>query len=227
MRETDIETILFDLDGTLCEYQRTAAEVVDIAFEKTGVDPFFTTADWRTIMSTIDETDTYAEFRVQCFEALADKHGCDAELACTVAAAYIAEREHAAVRFLPGAEAALETLATEYQLGLVTNGWPETQRPKLEHLAITDMFDTIVFAGVDTPSKPDPAPFHHALDRLGATPQQAVHIGNSLETDIAGAQAVGIRTVWLRGNESLDPEPHEPDYTLTSLQDLRSPPWQK
>lgn len=226
MHETDITTILCDLDGTLCEYRRTATEILDIAFEKTGVDPFFTAADWRAIMSTIEETDTYAEFRMRCFEALADKHDGDAEHARSVATAYIAEREHADIRFLPGAETALEALATEYQLGLVTNGWPETQWPKLERLAITEIFDTIVFAGIDTPSKPDPAPFHRALDRLGATPQQAVHIGNSLETDIAGAQAAGIRAVWLRDNESLDPEPHAPDYTLTSLQDLHSPPWQ-
>lgn len=43
--------------------------------------------------------------------------------------------------------------------------------------------------GID---KPDPALFLHALDLVGATPSQAVHLGDTVPADVRGAQAAGI-----------------------------------
>ena len=46
-------------------------------------------------------------------------------------------------------------------------------------------------------AKPDPAIFTAALERAGARPEDAVHVGDSLEKDVAGARAAGIRPVLL------------------------------
>ena len=44
-------------------------------------------------------------------------------------------------------------------------------------------------------AKPGPAIFEHALELAGARAADAVHVGDSLENDVAGARAAGIRPV--------------------------------
>lgn len=46
--------------------------------------------------------------------------------------------------------------------------------------------------GID---KPDPELFRHALGLVGATPSQAVHLGDTVPADVRGAQAAGIRAL--------------------------------
>jgi putative hydrolase of the HAD superfamily len=46
-------------------------------------------------------------------------------------------------------------------------------------------------------TKPDPRIFHLALKRAGVAPGAAVHVGDMLSTDVAGAQAAGIPAVHL------------------------------
>lgn len=43
--------------------------------------------------------------------------------------------------------------------------------------------------------KPDPEIFRCALDLVGASPEQAVHLGDTVPADVRGAQAAGIRAV--------------------------------
>lgn len=97
----------------------------------------------------------------------------------------------------PDVRPVLSALATNYRLGLVTNGLACLQRYKLEASGLQEYFQTVVIAGEIGIAKPDPAVFEHALDRLGVCACEAVMIGNSLRSDIAGAQGVGLHTIWL------------------------------
>jgi 2-haloacid dehalogenase/putative hydrolase of the HAD superfamily len=53
-------------------------------------------------------------------------------------------------------------------------------------------FDHVVTSEDARSYKPRPEPFRHALDRLGVAGSAALHIGDSLSSDIAGAAAMGI-----------------------------------
>lgn len=219
---TDVTTVLFDLDDTLCEYRRPIDEVLDLVFEETGIDPFFTGADWYDVMPVIEEAEDHMDFRNQCFGLLAENAGYDSEVGHEVAAAYNAERDFSDVRFRPGARETLDALAGEYRLGLVTNGERELQRPKLEALALSDTFEHMVFPDHETPAKPDPEPFRRALSALDARPERTLHVGNSLAADVAGAQAAGVRSVWVPHDPSLSAGSYAPDYTLETLHDLEN-----
>ena len=59
-----------------------------------------------------------------------------------------------------------------------------------------DAFDDIVVSADHGINKPDARLFHIALDRLGVSPAQAVHVGDSWSADIEGAINAGIRPVW-------------------------------
>lgn len=61
--------------------------------------------------------------------------------------------------------------------------------------------------------KPMPHIFRAALTRLGVRPQDAVMIGDSLVSDIQGAQGVGLRTIWLAPEGAAPGELH-PDLTI-------------
>ena len=64
---------------------------------------------------------------------------------------------------------------------------------------------------------------YRALDALGTDPGSTVHVGNSLTSDVPGAQAAGLRAAWLSDGSTPDPVPA---YTLDSMTALHDPPWQ-
>lgn len=219
-----VDAVLFDVDDTLCEYRRSSAELIELAFDDVGVEPFFGTAEYYgRYEEFVDDSESMVDLRRRCFEAIARDAGRDPDLGRALADAYAAERDHRNVRPLPGAVEAVERLARDHRVGVVTNGSPEMQRQKLEGIGLADAFETVVHAGYDARAKPHPEPFEHALDALGATADRAVHVGNSLASDVAGAHAAGVGSVWLAdGTTEPDPEPH---YALSSLEELHEPPW--
>jgi len=221
-----VEAVLFDLDDTLCTYDRTADEVLAVAFETVGVEPFFDGAEYMTRFAEfVDAGPEVEPIREACFSAFAAEAGLDSDVGRAVADVYAAERDQTAVSALPGARDALDALEDRYTLGMVTNGSPDTQSPKLRSLGLTDRFETVVHGGVDAPYKPDPEPFHRALADLRIDPGRAVHVGNSLESDVAGAHAAGLRSVWYAdGQDGVDPDP-EPHHAVTSLREVAEEPW--
>lgn len=220
-----IDAVLFDLDGTLCEYRRSSAELLEHAFEEVGIEPIFAVEDY---IGAFDDFSgpgiTTDELRSNCFAWLADQRGHDPRLGREVAAAYAAERDHTAVDLLPGAVECLDALAADHHLGLITNGAPGMQRQKLAALDLDRWFDTAVFAGHDCASKPDPEPFERALSDLGIRPERAVYVGNSLDADVAGAHAAGVRSVWVPAEPGVEPEP-EPHHSFETLHPLCERPW--
>lgn len=218
-----VDTVLFDIDDTLCEYCRSGDELLALAFDAHDAEPFFTIEDYYARYAEFAETtDSIDELRTESFAAIADDNDRDPDLGRALADAYTEERDHRNVRALPGAREAVTALADDHRVGVVTNGPPAMQSKKLAALGLDDAFGTVVHAGYDAPPKPDPAPFHRALDSLGGTPESAVHIGNSLSSDVAGAQAAGLQSVWLDDGSNPDPVP---DHTLASMEELANPPW--
>lgn len=194
----DIEAVCFDLDETLVSYQRSPAEVLEISFERCGLDPFFTANEYRGVFDDhVEPGDRIADVRARCFERLARERGRDPATGRAVAEAYTDERDHRNVDRYAGVEAVLDALADEVALGLITNGPEASQEQKLEAAGLLDRFDATVYAGDEVAAKPDSEPFLAALSRLDATAEQAVHVGNSLKSDVRGARNVGMDAVWV------------------------------
>jgi len=102
----------------------------------------------------------------------------------------------------PGAHELLDALRGSYRLALVTNGASDFQRHKIEHTGMAGRFDAIIVSGDLGIGKPHPEPFLAALKALDVSAQEAVMVGNDQARDIAGAQALGIRTIWTAPGES-------------------------
>jgi len=116
---------------------------------------------------------------------------------------------------------AIETLAqlsSRYTLAALSNGNADISRLGL------DRYFTFACSAADVGrSKPAPEMFLAALARAGAPPHGAVHIGDHLEDDIAGAQAVGMHAIWVDLKRSGLPEGvTSPTAVVNALRELPS-----
>ena len=148
-------------------------------------------------------------------------HGVDNEaLAMQLANAYIGSRRKRHVVY-DDVMPCLNELRHAYKLGLLTNGEPGLQRRKINGAGIGRYFSAIVISGDEGVGKPEERIYRIMLSRLRAAPDEAIMIGNNLVTDIKGAQAVGMRTVWInRSGGPLD-ESIRPDFVVNDLMELR------
>ena len=109
----------------------------------------------------------------------------------------------------------LDGLAPRFKLGLLSNGnnYPE-------YFGLADRFDFTVYAQDIGIEKPDPRPFQIAVERAGCSLDQLLHVGDSLETDVEGAQSIGVRAVWLNRDGASNDSGIEPDHEIKSLTEL-------
>jgi putative hydrolase of the HAD superfamily len=117
------------------------------------------------------------------------------------AALELPELDHASARELmlaslefvpfPEVAGALADL-NDHQLVVVSN-WDCSLPDWLGEAGLLEHVDAVVTSAEVGAAKPDRAIFEHALGLAGATAADTVHVGDSLDNDVAGARAAGIR----------------------------------
>ncbi len=83
------------------------------------------------------------------------------------------------------------------ELGVISN-FDSRIYTVLDALALADFFKTVTISTEVGAAKPDPLIFATALEKHGCDGSEAWHVGDSYTDDYEGAQAVGIRGIWLR-----------------------------
>jgi putative hydrolase of the HAD superfamily len=107
-----------------------------------------------------------------------------------------------------------------YQLHLITNGFEETQHSKLKNSGLEEFFREVVTSESSNSLKPQKEIFEYALRKTGATVNESIMIGDSLEVDIAGAMGVGMDQVHVNYNGV--EQDLQPTYTVKTLNELRN-----
>ena len=98
---------------------------------------------------------------------------------------------------LPGAAEVVRALAKKYPLTIISNGFKEVQYYKFAHSGLADCFAYTLISEEVGINKPQPEIFRIALRLNGVNADEAVMIGDSYSSDIAGAKAAGIDQIWL------------------------------
>lgn len=106
-----------------------------------------------------------------------------------------------------------------YCLHLITNGFEKTQHSKLKSSGLTGFFQVIVTSESSNSLKPQKEIFEYALSKTGATVDQSIMIGDSLDVDILGAMTVGMDQVHVNYNKVK--QDLNPTYTITELKQLK------
>ncbi|CAM3184824.1 HAD family hydrolase [Stackebrandtia soli] len=123
------------------------------------------------------------------------------------------------VRVTPSTTAALKRLrANGWRIGIVTNGITVEQTAKIELTGLDVLVDGWAISQAEDANKPAPAIFAACAARIGVDLDSGGWmVGDSLDADIAGGNALGLTTVWIRhGRFLIDGDP-VPDHTVDDV----------
>lgn len=123
------------------------------------------------------------------------------------------------------AETVLKLLHERYKIGLICDSGMSpgnVLRRILKKQKLLMYFHSMVFSDEIGYTKPHAKIFGRALEKLQALPEEVVHIGDLLTTDIAGAQAYGMKAIWFNWkNDKKEKETNiVPDYEIKRLTEL-------
>jgi putative hydrolase of the HAD superfamily len=141
-----------------------------------------------------------------------------------------AAAETQVAELIPGAAELVRGLhAAGYPLALVADGPRATFTNVLGHFGLFDLFAAHAISGELGVEKPHAAIFRYALDALGIAPEdygRVVMVGNNLERDVAGANALGLVSVWIDWAPRRSKIPanalEQPDYVIKTPLELLS-----
>jgi putative hydrolase of the HAD superfamily len=226
-----IRYILFDLDDTLWDFEGNAEEALQELFERHGLPE-------RTGKSAADFIHHYQRINKEYWRmyesGLVDKHRLrTGRFTDAFRAVGLPEEEHPEraweeyldicplkTRLMPGAAELLQILRPNYPMAVVTNGFERTQRTKLETSGLLHFFDAVVSSEAVGHPKPSPIIFRHAMELLGAQPHETLMVGDNADTDIQGARAAGLETVWYCRQQPIDSAGPEGTYLIFDLSEL-------
>lgn len=204
-----IDTLLFDLDGTLIDtneliissFMHTLEHYYPGQYQKQDVLQFM----GPPLMDSFNKLDSEkAEEMAQFYRDY--NHSKHDEL----------------VTEFEGVYDTIKTLHEKgYKLAIVTTKKRFTVEMGLKLTKLDQFFDVVVTLDDVTHAKPDPEPLLKALEQLGSKPENAIMVGDN-NHDIEGGKNTGTLTAgvaWaMKGREYI--ESFHPDYILDNMSDL-------
>ena len=202
---TDITDIFFDLDHTLWDFDKNSGLTFKKIFKEQDIEidihKFLEVYEpinleyWRLYR---DEKIGKVELRYKRLKTTFDK------LNFKISDELINQISEDYITYLPmfnhlldGAKDLLDYLKDKYNLHIITNGFEEVQKIKLEKSQINDYFKVVVTSESVGVKKPNPKVFEFALKEANVSANKSIMIGDSLEADVLGALAVGISPIHL------------------------------
>jgi N-acylneuraminate-9-phosphatase len=221
-----LKALFLDLDQTLCDTQGAnerakklmaqdveaeyGLELNGYAFAEAYVAGIY--RDWskgqRARYMPIIQQQSEEAFRLQLIHDLLAERNID-NISNKTAQAYQDKFDSDRLKafdFYPGILAFLIEARKLFILIVITNGPEFSQVPKVERINLTDYVDHIIIGGQEPEEKPAPSIFHKALKLANCQAHEAIHIGDSLKADIAGAHNSGINSVWVQHQQPLAAE---------------------
>jgi 2-phosphoglycolate phosphatase len=181
-----INTVLFDLDGTLCD---TAPDLLLAMNHALSL--------YQQPSLTLERVhDIASEGAKGLIDAGFGQVGDEQfeEIKATLLNHY-AESSHEASRLYPGMEQVLDFIeAAGLKWGIVTNKPTALTLPLLDQLHLSERSQVTVCGDTRAVAKPDPEPVHYACQQLGMRPTTTCFVGDHIR-DIAAGNAAGTTTI--------------------------------
>ena len=122
---------------------------------------------------------------------------------------------------LPGAEELCRVLSRDHRLYLLTNAVASVQKTRFANSAIAPYFQGVFISEEVGVGKPDPAYFEYVFRAVpGLTRDNALVIGDSLTSDIQGANNAGLPCCWFDPKGLPRPQGLRVDYVIRNLEEL-------
>ena len=237
-----VETVVFDLGGTLIEY---AGEYEHWPELET---PGFAAA-YAVLVGNGRSLPPFARFRDAGFahlphmwqaatrkEANLQVHGLISQSLAEIGVnsfsngdllaaseAYGAAIQQQAFVIEGAVEAVTAVKAAGYKVGLVSNTmFPGTMhQADMARFGLLQHFDATVFSADVNKWKPNADPFLHVLAELGVGAETAVYVGDDPASDMVGGRAAGMRTIYFPSSQRFTkPDGIQPDGEIQNLAEL-------
>lgn len=227
MFEKIISDVFFDLDHTLWDFERNSALTFQKILREHKVEVNLTEFLQVYAPINLEYWKLYREERISKSELRYGrlKRAFD-EINYEVSTPLINSLSQDYIRYLssfnhlfPNTVEILQYLKPRYNLHIITNGFQEVQEKKLRNANILGYFDQIINSEMAGVKKPNPHIFKMALEKAGVQAKNALMIGDSLEADILGAQAVGFHTLHFNANSD---QVHEHCYMIHDLSEIKT-----
>ena len=207
-----MRTVVFDLDGTLADTSADLLAAANACFSRPVLGPGDALTAFQggramlrlgfermgLVWSEADVSRVFPRFLVAYAEGI--------------------DRE---TRLYPGAVAALEALlAAGFRTAICTNKPQALAEQLLRRLGVRGLFGSLVGADTLAVRKPDPAPYHLAVDWAGGDVARSLLVGDS-ETDRLTGRAAGVPVALVTfGPQGLGVARLEPEALLERFEDL-------
>ena len=196
------QAILFDLDDTLFSLRGCERQALRRALEGAGLlaalppdcaDSYAKISSGYWAARSADGVAQYsrAEILELSWRDFLSQYGLDLESSAELSERYWTEFCRSSA-LNPGAEAVLRRLSESYQLGMITNGYSDSQRGRLQAAGWLDVFDPLLISEEAGMEKPDARIFEMALTKLNLGPEAVLYVGDSIGHDREGCRRAGI-----------------------------------
>lgn len=216
-----VKAVLFDLDDTLIDDSASYALSIRRLCDDFGFNRDALHAAYNALSPPYWGAGDLAAEREALWREALGGCGYDTSLAAEVRDRYLQLRVETSAP-LDGVGAVLAELSASYRLGVITNGGGDIQPARLAHAGLAGYFEAIVTSSDVDAGKPDRRIFEHAMQRLGVSPTETWVVGDSPDSDVAGALAVGATGVWFNPNgHTRRPTQPQAHHVIASLGELR------
>jgi putative hydrolase of the HAD superfamily len=147
-----------------------------------------------------------AELRLRCAEVLREAIAEPARAGLPTPAVLV-DSLLASLRFraFPEVRVALSDYRDRGLRLVVVSNWDVSLHDRLRELGLTPMLDGVLTSAEAGARKPSAAIFERALGLAGVGSAEAIHVGDSIDEDVAGAEGAGIDPVLVRRDGTAGP----------------------
>ncbi len=192
-----IKAIVFDLDGTLFDRDRSIQHVVSAQYHTYL--PALAHVPESTFVSRFIILDNHGHVSKDLvYRTLVEEFAITEVTATTLYEHFVSEY-HTHCVACPSLVETLDQLhAYGLRLGIITNGTALLQLNTVRALKIEHYFSAILISEAEGMRKPERAIFQRALDLLGITAAECAFVGDHPLVDVEGAYAAGLKAIWKR-----------------------------
>ena len=217
--------LFFDLDHTLWDFEKNTSEAINEIFEIFNFSRWtsFTFDDFMKIFREVNDFlwDRFnhrlidrKELRNKRFHLILGKLGVShEEIPEGIGEKYL-ELAPVKSNVIPFTHEVLQYLKPNYDLHIISNGFDDVQHSKMKASKIYNYFDVIVTSDSSGHRKPQKEIFEFAMNQAGASQENALMIGDNLDTDIKGAQNASMDHVFYN--------PHNRSHSLEVTYEISS-----
>jgi putative hydrolase of the HAD superfamily len=217
--------LLFDLDGTLFDYDKAESDALKNTFIQSGIayDSAYL-IKYRELNKLIwqdfeNGRITQKNLKTKRFEQLSSSINVQFD-SSAFSDKYLLNLSKGTA-LINGSEEVLKKLYFSSKLYLITNGLSIVQRPRIKNSVIGKYFDAVIISEEVGFAKPQKEIFDLAFNKMNnPSKNEVLIIGDSLSSDIAGGKNYGIDTCWFNPSKNEIDENALSTYEIHDLSEL-------